>query len=98
MQVVELINKYGFPIIAAFGLGYFVHYTWKWVTLEVKPVISEANKTLIHLIDRIRALDNDLIRLNEKVDTVLQLRGRSIDIERIRAEVKINQQKDQSSS
>jgi uncharacterized protein (UPF0335 family) len=95
MYAVELINKYGFPIIAAFGLGYFVHYTWKWVTLEVKPVISEANKTLINLIDRIRALDNDLIRLNEKVDTVLQLRGRSIDIERIRAEVKINQQDDQ---
>lgn len=95
MYIVELINKYGFPIIAAFGLGYFVHYTWSWVTLEVKPVISEANKTLINLIDRIRALDNDLIRLNEKVDTVLQLRGRSIDIERIRAEVKINQQDDQ---
>jgi hypothetical protein len=95
MQIVELINKYGFPIIAAFGLGYFVHYTWKWVTLEVKPVISEANKTLIHLIDRIRALDNDLIRLNEKVDTVLQLRGRSIDVERIRAEVKINNHPDE---
>ena len=97
MYIVELINKYGFPIIAAFGLGYFVHYTWTWVTKEVKPVISEANKTLIHLIDRIRALDNDLIRLNEKVDTVLQLRGRSIDVERIRAEVKINQQDDQPS-
>jgi len=95
MYIVELINKYGFPIIAAFGLGYFVHYTWKWVTEEVKPVVSQANKTLIHLIDRIRALDNDLIRLNEKVDTVLQLRGRSIDIERIHAEVKINEQSDQ---
>ncbi len=98
MQIIELINKYGFPIIAAFGLGYFVHYTWKWVTEEVKPVVSGTNKTLIHLIDRIRALDNDLIRLNEKVDTVLQLRGRSIDVERIRAEVKINQQDDQLSS
>ena len=95
MQIVELINKYGFPIIAAFGLGYFVHYTWKWVTLEVKPVISAANRTHIHLIDRIRALDNDLIRLNEKVDTVLQLRGRSIDVERIRAEVKINKHPDE---
>lgn len=98
MYIVELINKYGFPIIAAFGLGYFVHYTWKWVTLEVKPVVSEANKTLINLIDRIRALDNDLIRLNEKIDTVLQLRGKLIELERKESTDKINQQKDQSSS
>jgi hypothetical protein len=95
MNVVELINKYGFPIIAAFGLGYFVHYTWIWVTLEVKPVVTSANKSLIDLIDRIRKLDNDLIRLNEKVETVLQLRGRTIDIERSEADKHINN-KDQA--
>jgi hypothetical protein len=90
MYLVEIINKYGFPIIAAFGLAYFVHYTWTWVTKEVKPVLSEANQTLINLIDRIRILDNDLIRLNEKIDTVLQLRGKTLEIERIEAENKIN--------
>ena len=91
MYIVEIINKYGFPIIAAFGLGYFVHYTWTWVTKEVKPVLSEANKTLINLIDRIRVLDNDLIRLNEKIDTVIQLRGKTLEAERIEAENRINQ-------
>jgi hypothetical protein len=90
MYIVEIINKYGFPIIAAFGLGYFVHYTWTWVTKEVKPVLSEANKTLINLIDRIRILDNDLIRLNEKIDTVIQLRGKTLEAERIEAENKLN--------
>jgi hypothetical protein len=90
MYIVEIINKYGFPIIAAFGLGYFVHYTWTWVTKEVKPVLAEANKTLINLIDRIRVLDNDLIRLNEKLDTVIQLRGKIIETERVEAETKIN--------
>jgi hypothetical protein len=96
MNVVELINKYGFPIIAAFGLGYFVHYTWIWVTLEVKPVVTSANKSLIDLIDRIRKLDNDLIRLNEKVETVLQLRGRTIDIERSEADKQINNKNHQA--
>jgi len=96
MNVVELINKYGFPIIAAFGLGYFVHYTWIWVTLEVKPVVTSANKSLIDLIDRIRKLDNDLIRLNEKVETVLQLRGKTIDIERAEAEKHINNKNHQA--
>ena len=90
-NIADLINKYGFPIIAAFGLGYFVYYVWGWVTKEVKPVISQANGTLIALIDRIRMLDNDMIRLNQKVETVLQLRGKTIEKERILADEQINQ-------
>jgi hypothetical protein len=74
MDIVELVNKYGFPIVAAGGLGYFVYYVWKWVTEEIKPVTGEATKTLVELIDRIRMLDNDLIRLNQKVNVVLSLR------------------------
>jgi hypothetical protein len=90
-HIAELINKYGFPIIAAAGLGYFVYHVWTWVTTEIKPVIGQANGTLIALIDRIRMLDNDLIRLNQKVETVMQLRGKTIERERIIAEALINQ-------
>jgi len=75
-DLADLVNKYGFPIIAAGGLGYFVYYIWKWVTEEIDPVISESNKVLIELIDRIRMLDNDLIRLNQKVNVILSLRER----------------------
>jgi len=79
------------------GLGYFVYYVWIWVTKEIKPVISEANTTLIALIDRIRMLDNDLIRLNQKINMVLEFKdeyekvtGKKIDIdlEDIEKEVK----------
>jgi hypothetical protein len=87
----DLINKYGFPIIAAGGMGYLIYYVWEWATKEVKPVLSEANTTLIALIDRIRMLDNDLIRLNQKVNTVLHLRGKTIEHERVEAEKIINQ-------
>ena len=73
-DIADLVNKYGFPIIAAGGLGYFVYYIWKWVTEEIDPVIGESNKVLIELIDRIRMLDNDLIRLNQKVNVILSLR------------------------
>ena len=76
MDIVALINKYGFPIVAAGGMGYFVYYVWTWVTTEIKPVTSEANNVLIALIDRIRMLDNDLIRLNQKVNVILSLRHR----------------------
>lgn len=76
MDIAELITKYGFPIVAAFGLMGLLWYVWNWVTKEVKPVISEANQTLIELIDRIRILDNDLIRLNQKVETYLKLKNK----------------------
>jgi hypothetical protein len=92
MDVVSMINKYGFPIVAAFGLGYFVFYVWTWVTKEIKPVMSSASNTLIGLIDRIRMLDNDLIRLNQKVEVVLELRGKTIEKERIAAEAEINKE------
>lgn len=92
-NIAKLIGEYGFPIVAAFGMGYFVYYVWKWATTEVKPVLSEANTTLVALIDRIRMLDNDLIRLNQKVDTVLHLRGKTIEHERVEAEHLINQPK-----
>lgn len=76
-DLVNAINKYGFPIIAAGGLGYFIYYVWQWVTTEIKPVTGEASKTLVDLIDRIRMLDNDLIRLNQKVNVVLSLKEQS---------------------
>jgi hypothetical protein len=83
MDVVEIVNKYGFPIVMAVGMGYIIKYVWEWCTKEVKPVISDANTVLIALIDRIRMLDNDLIRLNQKVNTVLTIRGKMIESDRV---------------
>ena len=90
-DIAELISKYGFPIVAAVGMGMMIKYVWTWATTEIKPVISDANTVLIALIERIRMLDNDLIRLNQKVNTVLHLRGKTIEHERVEAEDKINQ-------
>jgi len=73
-NLADLIAKYGFPIVAAGGMGYMIYYVWTWATKEIKPVLSDANVVLIALIDRIRMLDNDLIRMNQKVNVVLMLR------------------------
>lgn len=88
--ITDAISKYGFPIVMAVGMGFIIHYVWKWATTEIKPVITDANGVLIALIDRIRMLDNDLIRLNQKVNTVLHLRGKTIEHERVEAEKVIN--------
>ena len=72
IELANAIKEFGFPIIAALGLGYFVYYVWVWVTREIKPVLADANKTLIALIDRIRMLDNDMIRLTQKLNMLLE--------------------------
>jgi hypothetical protein len=68
----QLISDYGFPIIAAAAMGYFIYFIWTWVSTKVDPVIGDSHMTLIALIDRVRMLDNDLIRLNAKLDMILQ--------------------------
>ena len=73
-SVSQLIKDFGFPIVAAVGMGYFIYFIWKCVTETIEPVISDATGTLIGLIDRIRMLDNDLIRLNQKLNVVLTLK------------------------
>jgi len=75
-DLILIIGKYGFPIVASFGLGGFIYYVWLWVTKEVNPIISDLKKTLIQLVDKIRVLDNDLIRLNEKVQTLDKVESR----------------------
>jgi len=72
MDIAGAISEYGFPIVAAAGLGYFVYYIWQWVTTEIQQVVGEASSTLIKLVDRIRMLDNDMIRLNTKLSMVLE--------------------------
>ena len=77
LNIGEIISTYGFTIIAAAAMGYFIFFIWKWVTDSVDPVIGDSHMTLIALIDRVRMLDNDLIRLNAKLDMILQEKERN---------------------
>jgi hypothetical protein len=75
-DLAKAVSDYGFPIIAAMGMGYFIYFIWKWVTETIDPVIGETMGTLIKLVDRIRMLDNDMIRLNQKLQMVLEYRAK----------------------
>ena len=89
-NVGKLIEEYGFPTLAVGGLVYLVYYVWRWSTEEIDPVLSSAKKSVVSLIDRIRMHDNDLIRLDEKIDTVRKLRGDKIERETRKAKEDIN--------
>ena len=70
MDIVSLISDYGFPIVAVFFLAYFIWYLYNYIVKEIKPKLGSTSNTLIALIDRVRMLDNDLIRLKTKVETM----------------------------
>jgi hypothetical protein len=72
--VAELVKQYGFHIVSSVGMGYFVYFIYKFVTDKLMPLIGETNVILIALIDRVRMLDNDMIRLQQKVSVVLQIK------------------------
>lgn len=72
MDIAALVNEYGFPTVMVVGLGYFVFFVWKFVNEKLQPEIDKQHIALIKLIDRMRMLDQDLIRLQQKVDVVLK--------------------------
>ena len=73
-NLVSAVQQFGFPIVISVGLGYFVYYVWRTIINVINPAIKNMHMGLIKLIDQIRMLDNDIIRLQEKVDTVLQMK------------------------
>ena len=77
ITVATIIQDYGFPIVAVFFLAYFIWYLWQYITKEITPKLHNTSTTLIALIDRIRMLDNDLIRLHTKVNTIRKKQKKS---------------------
>ena len=79
MDIAELVNQYGVPTVVAVGMAYFIYYVWKFVTHNILPSLSKASTTLIGLIDRVRMLDNDMIRLDQKIHTIIEIQNQQLD-------------------
>ena len=94
--IVQLINDYGFPIVLAVGMGYFIYYVWQFISNELEPEIDKMHMQLIRLIDQVRMLDQDMIRLQQKVNVVLEYRERQIFLEDVEEkEALMEKQKDE---
>lgn len=74
MDVVQLVADFGFPVVMVIGLGYFVYFVWQTITNVIDPAVQDMKATIIRLTDQLRLLDQDMIRLQEKVNTVIELR------------------------
>ena len=78
-EIAEAINQYGVPTVVAVGMAYFIYYIWKFVTKNILPAMGEASGTLVRLIDRVRMLDNDMIRLDQKINTIIEIQNQQMD-------------------
>jgi len=74
MDILEILNQYGFATLAAVAMGYFIFFIYTYVTEQIIEKLDNTMKVLIALIDRVRMLDNDIIRLRSKLNTVLELK------------------------
>ena len=72
--IIDILNRYGFATVAAIAMGWFIFFIYNYVTQNIIEKLDKAQITTIALIDRIRMLDNDLIRLRSKLNTVLTIR------------------------
>jgi hypothetical protein len=75
MSIVEILNQYGFATLAAVAMGYFIYFIYTFVTEKIIEKLDGQMVTLVALIDRVRMLDNDIIRLRSKLDTILEIRA-----------------------
>ena len=73
MPLLEILNEYGFATMAAIAMGWFIWFIYTYITQEVTKKLGEASTALISLIDKIRRLDNDIIRLRTKLNTIITL-------------------------
>ncbi len=73
-DIVQIVSDFGFPVVMVVGLGYFVYFVWQTITTVISPAIKDMSKTIIRLTDQLRLLDQDMIRLQQKVNTALSLK------------------------
>ena len=72
MDIGGLVADYGFPAVMAVGMGYFIYYVWAFINSEIAPQLKDMHMALIRVIDQVRMLDQDMIRLQQKVNVVLE--------------------------
>ena len=77
-NIAALINDFGFPVVMAVGMGYFIFYVWNFVITQLNPKLGTMHMALIRVIDQTRMLDQDMIRLQQKVNVVLEYRAQQL--------------------
>lgn len=76
----KLIGEVGFPIAAALAGGYFIFLTLKFILAGVMGSIRSLSAIITALDNRVKTMNNEVIRVDTLVSSALGLKP---DLERI---------------
>ena len=80
MDYIKVIETVGIPAAGAMGLGYLLWVLFKYFMNEINKKLDTQHGMIVALIDRIRQMDNDMIRIDAMVRAAM---GLPPDIDRI---------------
>jgi len=72
-EILAAIETIGIPAAGAVGLGYLVWTLFKSLIADIHKKLDTQHAMIVALIDRIRQMDNDMIRIDTMVRAVLKL-------------------------
>jgi hypothetical protein len=79
-QISELIDKLGLPIVGLLFVGWGFWKIIKWLQVSLTDKIDMQQNIIVQLIDRIRVLQTDILKL----DTMIRVKyGLEVDEQRI---------------
>ena len=87
-----ILESVGIPAAFAVAAGWMVYKLFNALIADVHKKLDTQHGMIVALIDRVRQMDNDMIRIDSMVRTAM---GISVDVDRLaRADGKKDQRKD----
>ena len=92
LDYIGIIETIGIPMVGAIGMGYLVWLVVKFLMADIHKKLDTQHQMIVDLIDRIRQMDNDMIRIDAMCRAAM---GLAPDVNRIaRADGQKDQRKD----
>ena len=92
MEAFSLIEAVGAPIAGALVMGFFIFLTLKYILESVTGQVSGMHGIIMALENRVKTMNNDLIRIDTLISYALKVNP---DVDRIaRADGKVDARRD----
>jgi|TARA_R100000656_G_scaffold57724_1_gene45123 hypothetical protein len=73
MEIFDLIAEVGAPIAAAIVMGFFIFSTLKYILEGVLGQVDQVNSFTVSLVNRVKTMNNDLIKIDTLVSHALRV-------------------------
>ncbi len=92
MEAFSLIEAVGAPVAGALIMGFFIFLTLKYILESVTGQVSGMHGIIMALENRVKTMNNDLIRIDTLISYALKVNP---DVDRIaRADGKVDARRD----